>query len=80
MRIKSMGWLIVMMLAVGGLTACERSQAEVRWPGHRKIEEKRISDLEAYNATLIPLIQRLERRIADLEMQIKAQRETASTR
>jgi hypothetical protein len=79
MRIKSMGKWIVMVLAVGGLAACERSQADVRWPGHRKLEEKRISDLEAYNATLTPLIQRLERRIAQLEVQIKAQQETAST-
>jgi hypothetical protein len=80
MRIKSMGQWIVMGLAVGGLAGCERGQADVRWPGHRKLEEKRISALEAYNATLTPLIQGLERRIAELEMQLKAPRETSSTR
>ena len=75
-----MGQWIVVVLAVGCLAGCERSQADVRWPGHRKLEEKRIADLEAYNATLSPLIQRLEQRIVELEMQIKAPREAASTR
>jgi hypothetical protein len=78
MRIMSMGQWAAIAVVIGSLAACERSQADVRWPGHRKLEEKRISDLEAYKATLSPQIQRLEERIAELEKQIRAQRETAS--
>jgi hypothetical protein len=76
MRISSMGQWAVAVVVLVALAACgERSRPEVRWPEHRKMGEKRISDLEAYAGTLRPQIQRLEERIAELEKQVKKQRE-----
>lgn len=69
-------WVVIVALAACG----ERSRAEVRWPDHRRIEEKRISDLEAYNVKLAPQIQQLEERIATLEKQLEAQREAQPVR
>jgi len=74
MRIMSMGSWVV-MLGLAGVGCGEHSRAEVRWPDHRKVQEKRISDLEAYNAGLGPQILRLERRIAELEKRIRDARE-----
>jgi hypothetical protein len=82
MRITSMGqWVVavvVMVAVMGALVGCgERGRPEVRWPEHRKMGEKRISDLEAYAGTLRPQIERLEARVAELEKQVRKQRETA---
>jgi predicted nucleic acid-binding Zn-ribbon protein len=76
MRIMSMGRWIV-MLGLAGAGCADRHRAEVRWPDHRKAQEKRITDLEAYKGELGPQIQRLERRIAELEKEIREARETA---
>lgn len=80
MRITSMGqWVVavvVMVALMGALGGCgELGRPEARWPEHRKMGEKRISDLEAYAGTLRPQIQHLEERIAELEKQVKKQRE-----
>jgi hypothetical protein len=71
-----MGWWMV-VLALAGAGCGEPNQAAVRWPDHRKLEEKRISDLEAYNGKLVPEILSLERRIAELEKQLREVREAA---
>jgi hypothetical protein len=79
MRILSMGqWIVVCVLVGAG---CEGpNQAAVRWPDHRKLEEKRISDLEGYNGKLVPQILSLVRRIAELEKQLREVREAAPPR
>jgi hypothetical protein len=45
--------------------------AQARIARSPKVQEKRISDLEAYKAGLGPQILRLERRIAELEKRIR---------
>jgi len=52
------------------LMGCTESarQQEVRWPGHRKLEEKRLADLEAYVQRLTPQLQALEQRVKELEV------------
>jgi hypothetical protein len=79
MRIMSMGQWVV-MLGLAGVGCGQHSRAEVRRPDHRKVQEKRISDLEAYNAGLGPQILRLERRIAELEKRITDAQEPALPR
>ena len=71
-------WMVVVVLAGAGCG--ESNRAAVRWPDHRKLEEKRLSDLEAYNEKLVPQILSLEQRIADLEKRLKEAREAAPPR
>ncbi len=49
------GWLLV--LCIG----CWGSRPSSRWPDHRKLEEKRISDLEETTKSQAQRIQELER-------------------
>ena len=71
-------WVVVFVL--GGAGCGEPNRSAVRWPDHRKIEEKRISDLEAYNGKLVPQILSLEQRIAELEKQLREVREAPPPR
>jgi len=52
--------MLAALLLVGLASACSAERQQPRWPGHRKIEEGRITTLEVQVASL-------QKRIADLE-------------